>query len=78
MSSLHKFFRWKDVFSVFGAKPAPTAAQLDMDIKAWKIRKEKTNSGNQHIGYNRASIQKDYICTISYAIIYPNGIWQFS
>lgn len=35
-------------------------------IKAWKLRKEKTNSANQHMGHYKAGIQNDYICTVLY------------
>ncbi|GFH50742.1 hypothetical protein CTEN210_07218 [Chaetoceros tenuissimus] len=35
-------------------------------IKAWKIRKEKTNSANQHMGHYKAGIQNDYVCSVLY------------
>lgn len=36
--------------------------------KAWKLRKEKTNSANQHMGHYKAGIQNDYICTVLYML----------
>jgi hypothetical protein len=47
-------------------------------VKAWKLRKEKTNSANQHIGHYKASIQNNYICTVLYMRSEIPGVLGYS